>query len=149
MYYNLNVTIPQDFPPEYVFPVVGSAQYYTVPAERRTDSLGIIYTSSSSGGAIIKPVILYPWAVHNSTLSATETELDPLHYITIGETASLSIRARMPECYTSLSLIISLAQIKNTDIVSLDNATVVFIGEELYNSTLTSIDSKLIIIYCM
>ena len=139
----MNATIPQDFPPEYAFPVVGSAQYYTVPAERRTDSLGLIYTSDSSGGAIIKPVILYPWAVYNSTLDGTETELDPSHYITIGETASLSIRAQMPECYTSLSLIIDLAQINSNDVVSLDNATVIFVGEELYNSTLTSTDSKL------
>ena len=50
----------------------------------------------------------------------------------------MSIRAHMPECYTSIVLSSSIP-----GTVWLDNATVLHVGDELWNRTLEVDDSKL------
>lgn len=82
-------------------------------------------------------VILHPWEYNNSSLIATPTESHSSHYAAIGETIDMSIRARMPECYTLITL---KSTIPNS--VTLNNATVVHVGDELWNRTLEVGDSK-------
>lgn len=83
------------------------------------------------------PVILYPWECNNSSLVATPTETHSQHYVAIGETLHMSIRARMPECYTSIMLRSSIPSL-----VRLDNGSVLFVGDDLWNRTLEVGDSE-------
>ena len=133
--YSLNVTVPQNVAPGIKLPANGTATYRSTPLNHPV--LGLKYTNTSKGGVNIIKVILYPWEYNNSSIIATPTESHSSHYVVIGETVDISIRARMPECYTSIVL---YSTIPNS--VTLNNATVVHVGSELWNRTLEVGDSK-------
>lgn len=137
------VTIIQDVPPAYSFCNPGDSVFQTLPNNNPLHLLPLVCANSSCGGVKIDPVVLHPWAINYSNVSATETMTPPdPNYVTIGERFNLSIMACMPESWTGIVLNTTLPRTGSTLLVTLNDAYVTFIGNELLFTTISVGDSK-------
>lgn len=141
----IEVTIIQDVAPEMSFCNDGNSTFQSLPNNNTLDLVPLVCTNTSCGSVLIDPVILYPWVIEYSDVEATITELPPAStsYVTIGERFNMSIRAKMPECWTGIVLNVTLPHdAEGNSSVTLNDAYVTFIGSELLNTTIMEGDSK-------
>lgn len=140
----IEVTIIQDVYPEQSFCNPGDTIFQSLPANNTLGLLPLVCTNSLCGGVTIDPVMLDPWIIHYSDVESTVTESPPAStsYVTIGERFNMTIRACMPESWTSIYLNVTLPHEDSHALVTLNDAYVTFIGSELLNTTLDVGDSE-------
>ena len=110
----------------------GETVFYSLPQGKGSSLTGILCSNATTATVWILPVNLDPW-----TYTIVQRRYSTVPVVAIGDRLNMTIRACVPEVFSSLILYVSIPP------VAVDNATVVVVGFSLLHRTLKAGDGKL------